>query len=326
MIHLSSSPLRVSLIGGGTDFETFYKKHQGGVVSFTINKYVYVIIKEKYDETIKLSYSKNENPKTINDIKHNLIKKIFEYYKIKKNIELVSIADIHSKGTGLGSSSAFTLATMSSINSYLNKKIISKNKLAEQACIIEIKKNKSPIGVQDQYASAYGGLNFIKFSNKNITISKIKLESEELQYIKDRLFLFNTGITRNANLILNTHEKKIRDEFNIDYLKYLRDESFILNEQLLNKNFNYISNSINKSWELKQKFNFKTKNKNIDKIINQGMKYGASGAKLLGAGKGGFILFFVPKNKKNFFLSSMGHKNFLNYNFDHNGTKLNKIF
>ncbi len=325
MIHLSSSPLRVSLIGGGTDFETFYKKHQGGVVSFTINKYVYVIIKEKYDETIKLSYSKNENPKTINDIKHNLIKKIFEYYKIKNNIELVSIADIHSKGTGLGSSSAFTLATISSLNSYLSKKNITKNKLAEQACIIEIKKNKSPIGVQDQYASAYGGLNFIKFSN-NITISNINLESEEFQYIKDRLFLFNTGITRNTNLILNTHEKKIKDEYNIDYLKYLRDESFILYEQLLNKNFNYISNSINKSWELKQKFNFKTKNKSIDKIINQGMKYGASGAKLLGAGKGGFILFFVPKNKKNYFLSSMGHKNFLNFNFDHNGTKLNKIF
>ena len=126
MMHFSSSPLRVSLIGGGTDFDSFYEKHNGAVISFTIDKYVNVLIKNKFDKGIKLSYSVNEYPKSVNKIRHSLIKNIFKLYNIRNNIELISIADIHSKGTGLGSSSAFTLATISAINSLLNQKSINK--------------------------------------------------------------------------------------------------------------------------------------------------------------------------------------------------------
>ncbi len=325
MVHLSFSPLRVSLVGGGTDFESFFNNYNGAVISFTINKYVYVLIKDKYDKSIKLSYSKNEYPDKVKSIKHSLIKNIFQFYNIKDNIELISIADIHANGTGLGSSSAFTLSTLSSLNSYLKLNQLSKKTLAEKACKIEIKKNKSPIGVQDQYASSYGGLNYINFSKKNIKVSKINFEKSEFQYIRERLLLFNTGISRSTNSILKAHENKIQNEEQIEYLQYLRDETYILKEQLINKNLDYISKSINKSWELKQKFNFKTKNIIIDKLIYKGLQNGATGAKLLGAGKGGFILFYVPKkNKKNFILN-MGNNNFLNYNFDFNGTKLKKI-
>ena len=126
MIHFSSSPLRVKLIGGGTDFRSFYEMHNGAVISFTIDKYVNVIVKNKFDKGIKLSYSVNEYPKSVNKIKHSIIKNIFKLYKIKNNIELISIADIHSKGTGLGSSSAFTLATITAINSFLKQKSINK--------------------------------------------------------------------------------------------------------------------------------------------------------------------------------------------------------
>ncbi len=325
MIHFASSPLRISLIGGGTDFQSFYEKNSGAVISFTIDKHVYSIVKEKFDNSIKLSYSINEYPSSINKIKHNLIRELFKYYKIKNNIELISIGDIHSKGTGLGSSSAFTLATIAAINSYLNKKPLTKKKLAEESCIIEILKNKSPIGIQDQYASSHGGFNLIKFNKKKIIVKRYLFSKNELTYLNNRLLLFNTGIVRKSNSILEKHEIKIRNNHNVDYLNNLRDETYFLNKKLLKKDFDYIPKSLNKSWELKQKFNSKTKNKKIDSIIMKGMSLGAKGAKLLGAGRGGFVLFYVDKNKKNDFMNKMGLNNFLKYNFTNDGTKIHKI-
>ena len=325
MMHFSSSPLRVSLIGGGTDFRSFYEKHNGAVISFTIDKYVNVLVKDKFDRGIKLSYSVNEYPKSVNKIKHSLIKNIFKLYNIRNNIELISIADIHSKGTGLGSSSAFTLATISAINSLLNQKSINKKKLAELACYIEIIKNKSPIGEQDQYSSCFGGFNFIDFKKKGVSVNKYKFNQDELKHIQKNLFLYNTGISRSANSILYLHKKKIKDKSDINYLKFLRDETYILNEKLSNKNFDYIPISINKSWELKQKFNYKTKNKSIDKLIKNGINSGASAAKLLGAGGGGFILFYVNSKKRKIFLQNMGKKNFLDFNFEDNGTKSRQL-
>ena len=143
----------------------------------------------------------------MNKIKHSLIKNIFKLYKIKNNIELISIADIHSKGTGLGSSSAFTLATISAINSFLKQKSINKKKLAELACYIEIIKNKSPIGKQDQYSSCFGGFNFIDFKKKGVSVNKYKFNQDELKHIQKNLFLYNTGISRSANSILYLHKK-----------------------------------------------------------------------------------------------------------------------
>jgi D-glycero-alpha-D-manno-heptose-7-phosphate kinase len=325
MIHFSSSPLRISLIGGGTDFQSFYNLHGGAVINFTINKYVNVLIKNKFDKNIKLSYSINEYPKSVREIKHSLIKNIFKFYNIKNNIELVSIADIHSRGSGLGSSSAFTLATLSSINSFLNKKPFTKKTLAELACNIEIYKNKSPIGMQDQYSSCYGGFNYINFSKKKISVDEIKLSSYELSKIKSNLLLYNTGISRSANKILSVHKNKIKNKINIDYLKYLRDEAIILNEHLNKKNFHQIPISLNKSWDLKQKFNSKTKNPKINKLIEQGIRYGAEAGKLLGAGGGGFILFYVKANKSKYFKKIMGINNFIDFNFDTKGTQLKKI-
>ena len=325
MIHFSSSPLRVSIIGGGTDFRSFYTKHNGAVISFTIDKYVNVLVKNKFDKGIKLSYSLNEYPKSVNKIKHSIIKNIFKLYDIKNNIELISIADIHSKGTGLGSSSAFTLATIAAINSFLKQKSLNKKKIAELACYIEIDKNKSPIGEQDQYASSFGGFNFIDFKKKGVSVNKYNFNKNHLKHIQKNLFLYNTGISRSANSILHLHKKKIKEKSDIDYLKYLRDETYILNEQLINKNFDYIPISINKSWELKKKFNFKTKNKLIDKLIKKGIDNGASAAKLLGAGGGGFILFYVNNKKIKNFIQNMGRGNFLDFNFSDDGIKSRQL-
>lgn len=321
MIHFASSPLRVSLIGGGTDFESFYKNYNGAVINFTIDKYVYVLVKNKFDKNIKISYSINEYPRSINEIKHSLIKNIFKLYNIKNNIELISIADIHSKGTGLGSSSAFTIASLMAINSFLKMKPLNRQKLAELACNIEIEKNKSPIGVQDQYSSCFGGFNFMEFSKKGVSVKRYDLKKNELNNIHKNLYLYNTGIKRSNNSILQTHKKNIKQNFNIDYLKYLRDQTYILNEQIKLKNFDYIPISINKSWELKQKFNKKTNNQFIEKLIHKGINSGATAAKLLGAGGGGFILFHVKNKNKDNFINNMGKKNFLEFKFENNGVK-----
>lgn len=321
MIHFASSPLRVSLIGGGTDFESFYKNYNGAVINFTIDKYVYVLVKNKFDKNIKLSYSINEYPKSINEIKHSLIKNIFKLYNIKNNIELISIADIHSKGTGLGSSSAFTIASLTAINSFLKMKPLNRKKLAELACNIEIKKNKSPIGVQDQYSSCFGGFNFMEFSKKGVYVNRYDLKKNELNHIHKNLYLYNTGIKRSNNSVLQIHKKNIKQNLNIDYLKHLRDQTYILNDQIKLKNFDYIPIAINKSWELKQKFNKKTNNQLIEKLINKGINSGATAAKLLGAGGGGFILFHVKNKNKDNFMNNMGKKNFLEFKFENNGVK-----
>ena len=286
---------------------------------------MYVIVKNKFDKKIKLSYSKNEYPSNVADIKHNLIKHTFKFMKIKDNIEFISLADIHSHGTGLGSSSAFTLASLSSLNSFLDYKPLSKKKLAQHACYIEINKNKSPIGYQDQYASAFGGFNFIKFNKSDVTLKKFKFSISELNYLKKSLVLFNTNIYRQTNSILSNHLSNIKNQVNVSYLDELYNETILLYENLINKRFHFIADSLNRSWELKKKFNNKTTNPQIDLLVAKGLKNGAKGAKLLGAGNGGFILFFIDLKIRNNFISVMGKENILDFDFDNLGTVSNNF-
>ena len=325
MISLSRSPLRISFIGGGTDFPAFYNKYDGGVISAAIDKYVYVSANKKFDKKIKLSYSRNEIVEKISDVKHPLIKCILNKYKIKKNIEIVSLADIPSTGTGLGSSSAFTLSAISSLNKHLNNKILSKSKLAELACEIELIKNKSPIGIQDQYACSYGGFNHISFSKNKIKINKIKINDSDLRELEDSLVLVYTNLTRKANDILDKHKSKIEKNKNIEFLKETNNQKNILLENLNNGNLNYIPTALNTSWTLKKKFNPSVSNLYIDDLINFGLSNGAKGAKLLGAGKGGFVLFYIDRRKKNKFISIFKNNQCMELKFDNIGTKVIKF-
>jgi D-glycero-alpha-D-manno-heptose-7-phosphate kinase len=322
MITLSRSPLRISFIGGGTDFPNFYNKYSGGVISGAIDKYVYVSINKKFDKKIKLSYSKTEIVDQIADVKHPLIKCILNKYKVRKNIELISLADIPSTGTGLGSSSAFTLSTISSINKHLNNNQLSKSKLAELACEIELIKNKSPIGIQDQYACSYGGLNHISFIKNKVKINKKKINKNEIMEIEKSLILVYTNITRKANDVLSKHKSKIEKNKNIEFLKETNYQTEILLEKLNEGNIDYLPTALNISWSLKKKFNSSVSNSYIDKLINFGLDNGAKGAKLLGAGKGGFVLFLIDKRKKNKFISNFKNNECLEIKFDNHGTKV----
>jgi len=322
MVTITRTPLRISFIGGGTDFPNFYEKYGGGVISTTIKKYVYVSVNNKFDNRIKLSYSQNENVKNIKDIKHTLIKNILIKYKIKKNLELVSLADIPSTGTGLGSSSAFTISAISSINKHYFNKYFSKKKLADLACDIEINQNKSPIGIQDQYACSYGGLNYISLNKKKITVNRVKVSKSDLNYLQNSLVLVYTNITRNANNILSKHQAKIKKNTKLDFLKETNDHTLLLLENLNKGNIDYLSESLNKSWNLKKQFNRSVSNNYIDKLIEFGLENGARGAKLLGAGKGGFVLFYVNQRKKNNFVSKFKKNTTLDVELDDLGTKV----
>lgn len=316
----------MSFVGGGTDFESFFSDNPGGVISTSIDKYVYVTIKEKFDQGIKLSYSNNENITKISQIKHKLIKKIFQKYSIKSGIELSSLADIHSKGTGLGSSSAFSLCTISSIRKYLGLKDLNKYNLAIEAYNIEKSINNSAMGVQDQFASSFGGLNYISFYKKKILVKKIKLNRDELSYIENNLFLVYTDTKRSASNILKRHNKIIGLNNNkIKFLRKMHDEVHNTYSNLKRGNIEYISDSIKNSWELKKNFNDDVTNKDIDRLINYGLRNGASASKLLGAGLGGFVLFYVNKRKRKEFLDAFSKKKVLSLKIDHDGTKLFKI-
>jgi len=322
MLSITKTPLRISFMGGGTDFPEFFNKYSGGVISTTIDKYVYVLINKKFDKSIKLSYSEIENVKNVNQINHILIKEILKKFKIINNLEITSIADIPSLGTGLGSSSAFTISTLKSINQFLGNQDINKKQIAELACNIEIDLSKSPIGIQDQYACSFGGLNHISFANKKVEVKKILLSNNEKLNLENSLILVYTNRTRKSNDILKGHRQNILLKKNINFLKETNDQTAILLENFERGNIDFLAESLNKSWELKKKFNSNVTSKYIDELINYGISNGAIGGKLLGAGKGGFLLFYVPKLNRKKFISSFKSNIILDFKFENQGSKL----
>jgi D-glycero-alpha-D-manno-heptose-7-phosphate kinase len=293
---ISKTPLRISFFGGGTDFPSFYENNPALVLSTAINRYVYIILNKRFDDEIRASYSKTEVVSLLKDLEHPIIKQTLNYFNIFKNIEIISIADIHSKGTGLGSSSAFTVGLINSISHYLKQKI-SKKALAELACHIEINLLKEPIGKQDQYASVFGGFNKMTFNNKQINIEKIKISQEYQEKLNDSLLFFYTGMTRKASQILSLHQDNIQNKKIINSLKKTYQITCQANKYLHENRLDDFGNLLNESWHIKKEFSKNISNDFIDDIYNKAINSGALGGKILGAGNGGFLMFYAPKDK-----------------------------
>jgi D-glycero-alpha-D-manno-heptose-7-phosphate kinase len=294
---ISKTPLRVSLTGGGTDFAFFYKKYDSFIVSFAIKKYIYIFLNNKFENDIRLIYSKNERIENINNINHPIFRNCLKEFNLRKNIEIATLADV-PKGTGLGSSSSFTVGLLNCLNT-LKKIKANKQQLAEQACKIEINKCKTPIGKQDQYAASYGNFNFINFtSNNNVIVKKIKLNEKKILSLSKNFFLVYTGTSRNSYKILKKQVDNIKiEKKKIDILKKMSDLSLELKKQLEKGDFNNIGEILDYSWLLKKQLNNNVSNYKIDYLYNLSKKNGADGAKLLGAGNGGFLLVYSNQNK-----------------------------
>ena len=290
------TPLRISFVGGGTDFENFYRKYPGRVLSTSIDKYVYVGLNPKFDGNIRVSYSETEDVKNRSEIKHPLARFALEETGIEKGIEITSVGDIPGKGTGLGSSSSFTVGLLQGLHSFLGE-YIAPDALAEKACKIEIEKAGSPIGKQDQYAATFGGLNVITFNcDGKIDVEPIYLAPKIKEDFQNHLMLFYTGVQRSANPILAEQRDNIDKKF--EFLKKLSDLVPVFRNSLEKGDFKKLGELLHQNWLWKKELSSGIANSQIDETYNQALSAGALGGKILGAGGGGFLLVMAaPENQ-----------------------------
>tara|TARA_B100000989_G_scaffold191671_1_gene144453 strand:+ start:5147 stop:6124 length:978 start_codon:yes stop_codon:yes gene_type:complete len=319
----SRAPLRISIGGGGTDLPSYYLKKNGFLISAAIDKYIYITLGQTFNKKFLLKYSDFEEVNNIKKIKHPLFRETLKDLKIKTPVNISSHADIPS-GSGLGSSGCFTVALIKALAEIEGKKM-TKKEIAERACNIEIKKLKEPVGKQDQYSSAFGGLRSYKFMKTGeIIVKKINIKPKKLINFKNSLSIYFTGILRNSYDILKTQDQKtkIMDKdmiLNLDRVKEMgMDTKYILEKGNL-QDYGYL---LNDHWNHKKKRSSKMTNKFINRLYDFGLNNGAIGGKLIGAGGGGFLIFF-SKNSKQLDQAFKKIKiNKVNFKFDFEGVKL----
>ena len=327
---ITKTPLRITFTGGGSDMPSFFEKHDGHCINATIDKYVYVLVKKRSDNKIYLKYSENElvDTNTIFEIQHDFIRETLIYLGVDYGLEIINWADIPTKGSGLGSSGSFLVGLLNAIHT-LEGNHVSKEKLAQQASHIEMVLCGKPIGYQDQYAAAYGGLNELKFTadnGHNIKVIPLIKNQDDLNSISQDLLLFYTGITRESSSVLSDQNKNLMSkEDTINAMKKNVDLSKWLAEHLRNKEYQYIGHALRMNWDLKLKFSDKVANEDIIKMYDKGREGGASGGKIIGAGGGGFMMFYVERTKQQStegMVSELGNYKIMNFNIDHYGSRV----
>lgn len=294
---ITKTPFRISFAGGGSDMSSFYEEHGGCVLSTSINKYMYISIHPYFDPSYTvLKYSKNEMVKDIKNIEHKIINTVLNDKKIS-GVEIVSTADVPG-GTGLGSSSTFTVGLLNTVYSYIGK-YVSKEKLAYEACDVEINRLSSPIGKQDQYAASYGGLNFIKFNKDGtVSVSPIIVKGNTYKELQNNLVMFYTGKIRSANEILSEQKNNISQVDKSDNLKKMCVLAENMKLSLEDNDLSSFGKYLHDGWILKKTLAKGISNPDIDKAYEIALSSGVKGGKLLGAGGGGFLLFYCEKDKQ----------------------------
>ena len=320
---ISKTPLRMSFVGGGSDLPVFYRKYGGAVVSTAINKFVYVTVNQKFDERIRLSYSKTEDAKSAEKIKHPLVREALQMLGIRGGIEITSIADIPGKGTGLGSSSSFTVGLLNALHAFANR-YASAEKLAEESCAIEIERCGEPIGKQDQYAAAFGGINLIQFNpDDSVSVEPIICKRGTLRQLQENTLVFYTGITRSASAILKTQSATVAsDKTKQKTMKRMVALAHDLKTELQKNNLSAFGEIIHENWELKRSLTSGVSSSAIDDWYARARKSGAVGGKLLGAGSGGFLMFYAPRERHEAIASELSELRKVDFGFEPQGSKI----
>ena len=319
---ISKTPYRISFFGGGTDYPAWYRKNGGRVISTSIDKHVYITCRYLppfFDHRIRAVYSIIDQAQNYNEVKHPVVREALKYLGIKKDIEIHYDGDLPSK-SGIGSSSAFTAGLLNALFHFKGLNI-SKKKLGETTIYIEQKKIKEIVGSQDQIAVSNGGFNLINFKkNGKILIKPINFSKNNVKIFENKFMLFHTGIFRVAQNIaktfVNSFESKSEYLHKIDSLV---DDAL---QYLENNNFDDFGSLLNQTWEMKKNIGAKISNKKIDDIYNKAIKYGALGGKLLGAGGGGLIIFYVPNNKQERVKKALSELLYIPFKFDFEGSKI----
>jgi D-glycero-alpha-D-manno-heptose-7-phosphate kinase len=293
---ISQTPLRISLCGGGTDFKDYYSRCEGAVVSSAIDKFVYVIVKERFDEKIYIDYAKKEIVDSIDEIKHDLVREATRKAGMTTGFEVTMLADIPSEGSGLGSSSSLTVGLLNAFYHYQGIQPFAEQ-LAREACEIEIDILSKPIGKQDQYIAAYGGLSFITFKkDESVGLERIKVQNGLKRKLGSNLLLFFTNVTRKADTILTEQKDKISDR--LEYHNQIKTLAYKAKDFIVSKKIDKIGGLLAENWKLKKELSSNITNTLIDEMYEKAIQGGALGAKVSGAGGGGFLLTYCKRDKQ----------------------------
>ena len=314
------TPLRISLFGGGTDFPAFYMQEGGCVLSSAIDKYIFVTIKERFDNKLRIGYTQTEMVDEIDQIHHELIRECLRLTGINRGVEITTMADIPSEGSGLGSSSTVTVGALHAMYSYLGE-IVPAQRLAREACVIEIETLRRPMGVQDQYISAYGGLRFFEFlPDGQVTAEKVPLSSEGQRALNNNFMLFFTGVSRKSSSVLQEQVGNMKDRFS--ELREIKQMAHAARCEIEKENFDELGVLIHRSWELKKRLAGTVSNGPINEMYETARRAGAIGGKITGAGGGGFLLLYVPFECQDSVRAALNGLQELPFRLESDGTKV----
>ena len=313
------TPLRISLFGGGTDFPGYFRAEGGCVLSSAIDKYVYVILKERFDDQIRISYTVTEIVNQVDDINHELIREALKMTGIKKGVEIVTMGDVPA-GTGLGSSSTVTVGALHAFHTYCGQ-TISMEQLAREACEIEVDILNKPIGYQDQFIASYGGLRFLEFhQDGSVSHQAIEVDPDISNQLSIRLMLLYSGAPRRSETILSEQKNNIHN--NLTALSKLKEITYEARIALTEGRLDTIGCLLHESWELKKSLAAGITNGEIGEIYQIARKAGALGGKITGAGGGGFLMLYCPPDKREHVRSALSHLKELPFHLEPNGSRV----
>jgi len=313
------TPLRISFLGGGTDFEDFYLKNGGATLSTAINRCVFIIVKERFDDMIYVNYSKKEIVDSLDKLEHELVREAMRKTGVTKGVEITTLSDVPAEGTGLGSSSSITVGLLQALYSHKGE-LKTAETLAQEACHIEIDILGKPIGKQDQYIAAYGNMRFITFNNSGVKLDKIELPPEDKRRLSDNLLLFYTGIARKASEVLSEQKRNMNGR--LEVLSEMRELAFKAKDSILAGAFDELGELLDRSWKLTRQLASKISNPRIDEIYEAACGAGAIGGKITGAGGGGFLLLYCPRQKQDEVRKALKGLRELPFHFEQDGSKV----
>jgi D-glycero-alpha-D-manno-heptose-7-phosphate kinase len=314
------TPLRISFFGGGTDFRAFFMQEGGCVLNSAIDKYIFVTIKERFDSKLRIGYTQTEMVDKVDEIHHELIREALRLTGIERAVEITTMGDIPSEGSGLGSSSTVTVGALHAMYAYRGE-IVPAERLAREACQIEIDRLGRPIGIQDQYIVAYGGLRFFEFlPNGQITSEKVTLSPEAERALNSNFMLFFTGMSRDSSTILKEQVVKLNDR--LSELREIKQMAYEARRVIETGNFEMLGTLLHQSWQLKKRLAGTVSNGRINEMYEAARNAGAIGGKISGAGGGGFLLLYVPFERQDRVRAELNGLQELRFRLEADGTKV----
>jgi D-glycero-alpha-D-manno-heptose-7-phosphate kinase len=312
--------LRVSFFGGGTDFPSFFCEEGGCVLTSAIDKYIFVTVKYRFDKLLRIGYTRTEMVEQIDDVQHELIREALRMTKFQSGIEVTTMGDIPSAGSGLGSSSTVTVGALHAMYTLQGETVLAE-RLAKEACDIEIDILRKPIGIQDQYIAAYGGLRFLEFRpGGEVVVERVPLDTVAKRRLNENLLLFFTGVTRSAGNILDEQKRNINGRVKV--LREMKNLAHQARNELQSGNVDAMGELLHEGWRLKKQLASRISNDSIDEMYTAARQAGAIGGKITGAGGGGFLLLYCPHEKQDAVRDALKGLQELPFRLEHDGSKV----